>query len=183
MATDPTTTIPTRRALLAGAPAAAAGALAVAGIANTVAIGMSKAEVDPIFEVIERHRAIAEAYHEAHEHFEAMDEKYPRPRMPMEFPLWPSDERIAWVTANSGPTGTPRDGAYHRWSNLSDDVEKVTEELGTVAPTTMAGVAALLGYWYEIMDESSDHFDSSATSDFLGRLADALEATTGDEVE
>jgi hypothetical protein len=53
-ATDHTTT---RRALLAGAPAAAAGALAVAGIANTVAIGMSKAEGDPMLVAVARYKA------------------------------------------------------------------------------------------------------------------------------
>jgi hypothetical protein len=65
MATDRTTTIPTRRALLVGAPAVAAGALAVAGIANTVAIGMSKADVDPVFALIEDHRAAVAEYNRA----------------------------------------------------------------------------------------------------------------------
>jgi hypothetical protein len=52
------TTSPSRRALLAGAPAAAAAALAGGTIANTVAIGMAKtAEVDPIFVAIEHERA------------------------------------------------------------------------------------------------------------------------------
>jgi hypothetical protein len=128
--------------------------------------------------VIERHRAVAEAYAEAHKHFEAMDALYPRPSMPREFALWPLDQRTAWVEANAGPTGTPRDDAYDRWSDLADDVEEVTEEFGAVAPTTMAGVAAVLGYWYEIMDDSSSHFDYAATVDFLGRLTDALEAAT-----
>jgi hypothetical protein len=52
------TTIPSRRALLAGAPAVAAAALAGGTAANAVAIGMAKAdEVDPIFAAIEAHRA------------------------------------------------------------------------------------------------------------------------------
>jgi hypothetical protein len=103
-----------------------------------------------------------------------MDELYPHPSMPMEFPLWPTDKRTAWVEANAGPTGTPRDGAYDRWSDLGADVEEVTEEFGAVAPTTMAGVAAVLRYWYEIMDDGSCHFDYRATVNFLGRLTDAL---------
>jgi len=76
----------------------------------------------------------------------------------------------------------PDGGGCDRWSDLGDEVEKVTEEFGTVAPTTMAGVAAVLRYWYEIMDDGSSHFDYSSTVDFLGRLADALEAATSDEV-
>jgi hypothetical protein len=52
------TTIPTRRALLAGAPAVAAAALAGATAINAVAIAEAKAaEVDPIFAIIERHGA------------------------------------------------------------------------------------------------------------------------------
>jgi hypothetical protein len=47
-----------RRALLAGAPAAAAGALLAGTAVNTVAIGRAKAdEVDPVFTVIAEHRA------------------------------------------------------------------------------------------------------------------------------
>jgi len=46
----------------------------------------------------------------------------------------------------------------------------------------MAGVAEVLGYWYEIMDDSSSHFDYAATVDFLGRLTDALEAATSSAV-
>jgi hypothetical protein len=63
-ATDSTTPIPTRRALLAGAPAvAAAAALAGGTVANAVAIGLPKAgEVDPIFAAIERERAAYAAY-------------------------------------------------------------------------------------------------------------------------
>jgi hypothetical protein len=45
-ATDNSTPIPTRRALLAGAPAAAAGALLAGTAANAVAIGMAKAGDD-----------------------------------------------------------------------------------------------------------------------------------------
>jgi hypothetical protein len=40
-------TIRSRRALLAGAPAVAAAALAIGGIANTVAIAMSKGSSEP----------------------------------------------------------------------------------------------------------------------------------------
>jgi hypothetical protein len=50
------TTTPSRRALLAGAPAVAAAALAGGAAANALAIAETKAaEVDPIFAVIKRH--------------------------------------------------------------------------------------------------------------------------------
>jgi hypothetical protein len=96
--------------------------------------------------------------------------------MPLEFPLWSVEERTAWVEANSGPTGTPRDAAYDRWNDLSDEMEIVTEELGTTAPTTMAGVATLLAYWSEIMgddgdDQRQDFYD---TQEFLERFAEAI---------
>jgi hypothetical protein len=48
----------TRRSLIAGAPAVAAAALAGGTAVNALAIAEAKAdEVDPIFEVIERHRS------------------------------------------------------------------------------------------------------------------------------
>jgi hypothetical protein len=58
-ATDSTTPIPTtRRALLAGAPAAAAAALASGAVANTVALGIPRTDgLDPIFAAIERERS------------------------------------------------------------------------------------------------------------------------------
>src|ERR1700754_4902469 len=56
-ATDSSTPIPTRRALLAGAPVAAAAALA----GGTVANGIARAgEIDPIFAVIAEHQAAFE---------------------------------------------------------------------------------------------------------------------------
>jgi hypothetical protein len=65
-ATERPTTTPSRRALLAGAPAAAAAALAGGTVANAVAIGMAKAaEVDPIFAILGEHRAATKAYVEA----------------------------------------------------------------------------------------------------------------------
>jgi hypothetical protein len=72
--TDSTTTIPTRRTLLAGAPAVAAGALAAGTVANAMVVAMGKAaEVDPVLDVIERHRVALEIQSEAHKHFSEMD--------------------------------------------------------------------------------------------------------------
>jgi hypothetical protein len=61
-ATRPDTTIPTRRALLAGAPAVAAAALAGGTVANALAIAEAKAaDADPIFAVIAEHQAAQKA--------------------------------------------------------------------------------------------------------------------------
>jgi hypothetical protein len=58
--------LPSRRALLAGAPVAAAAALAGGTVANAVAISVAKAgEDDPIFGVIAEHREAQEALHAA----------------------------------------------------------------------------------------------------------------------
>src|SRR5271165_1460977 len=65
-ATEQTTTNLTRRTALAGIAGAAA-----AGITPAIA-----ATTDPIFAVIECHRAALEIYDEAHEHFEAMNAAY-----------------------------------------------------------------------------------------------------------
>jgi hypothetical protein len=55
-ATELNTPISSRRALLAGAPAAATGALLAGTAVNAVAIGLATAaEVDPIFELIAKH--------------------------------------------------------------------------------------------------------------------------------
>jgi hypothetical protein len=68
-AENPSSTIPTtRRALLAGAPAVAAAALAGGTIANTVAIGTAKAaEIDPVYAAIQRVRDAHVVYSAASE--------------------------------------------------------------------------------------------------------------------
>lgn len=57
------TTIPTRRALLAGTPAAAAAALAAGTAVSGLAIARATpSEPDPIFAAIAEHRAAVKAY-------------------------------------------------------------------------------------------------------------------------
>jgi hypothetical protein len=68
-ATRPDTTIPTRRALLAGAPAAAV-ALAAGAVANGLAIAAaSPSAADPIFAMIEQHRKVWNERARLHELF------------------------------------------------------------------------------------------------------------------
>ena len=67
--------------MLAGAPAAAAAALAGGTVADAVAIGMAKAaEIDPIFEAIERERAAYAAYCVFDEARSQIGEKPPKGR-------------------------------------------------------------------------------------------------------
>jgi hypothetical protein len=55
-------TTTSRRALLAGAPAAAAGALAAGTVANAVALGTARAaEVDPMLAAVEQYKATVQA--------------------------------------------------------------------------------------------------------------------------
>jgi hypothetical protein len=96
------TTIPTRRALLAGAPAVAAAALAGATAINAVAIAEAKAaEVDPIFAIIERHGAALDHLQAARQRLKAMDKLYPREAFPAEWPSWSIEQRAAWNRSKS----------------------------------------------------------------------------------
>jgi hypothetical protein len=63
-----------------------------------------------------------------------------------------------------------RDVAYDRWNNQCEVVTQITEELVETTPTTMAGLAALLTYWSEIMDEDTADRDFLKTSEFLEKL-------------
>jgi hypothetical protein len=77
-ADSPNTTSPSRRALLSGAPVAAAAALAGGTVANAVAISMAKAGgVDPIFAVIAEHREAQEACAVAYEANDLDDDEDP----------------------------------------------------------------------------------------------------------
>jgi hypothetical protein len=59
----PTTTIPTRRALLAGAPVAAAAALTAGTAVNSLAVAVAASSApDPIFVAIAAYRAAVKAY-------------------------------------------------------------------------------------------------------------------------
>jgi hypothetical protein len=160
-----------RRAVLSGAIPAAAVALA----AGTALAIPRTDEVDPIFEVIERHRAALELFDETHEHFEEMSNLYPIEPNPEDFPTWPMEKKMAWNEAEAARRkGSPRDIAYHRWDDQSDVVDRITDELVATTPTTAAGVAALISYWSEIMDEETINRDLQGTQEFLEKLGEAL---------
>jgi hypothetical protein len=115
-ATKSTTPIPSRRALLAGAPAVAAAALAAGGAVNIVAVAMARPSgVDPIFAVIAEHRAIMRAWRDAFD-MEEMTEH-----------------------------GTPeREAACAAIDAECEREETAMHAVLTAQPTTIAGVVALL---------------------------------------
>jgi hypothetical protein len=179
MSQQSTTT--TRRAMLAGAPAAAAGALAAGTAVNAMAVAMAKAdEIDPIFAVIERHREAVKVYSDLHEAFEAVDALLPHSPPPDDYWDWPKAQRDAWQARylaewEERARDIGRGVAYDRWSDQGDLVAKIAVEFHASPPTTMAGVAAVLAHWAEIMKEDGDHFDFYGTQEFLENLSAALE--------
>jgi hypothetical protein len=75
-ATEPVTTIPTRRTLLAGAPVAAAAALAAGTAVNSIAAAVAASSPpDPIFVAIAAYRAAVKAYSAACEADEDEDDE------------------------------------------------------------------------------------------------------------
>jgi hypothetical protein len=136
-ATRPDTTIPTRRALLAGAPAVAAAALAAGGIANSLAVSAAEkplsglapslaaaSEVDPIFAVIAEHRQAVKA--EAR----ALEDTF---------------------GFGGGPAEEPEDSPAHvaaeeRHSTASDRTQAAVWKLVEIEPTSAAGLRALMQY-------------------------------------
>jgi hypothetical protein len=180
-ATERPTTTPSRRALLAGAPAAAAAALAGGTVANAIAIGMAGASNgDPVFAVIERHREAMAREQLAHERFKALDNVYPHEPRPDDFFEWPIEQRCAWNEEQAARRrGSPREVAYHEWNDLSDATIGITEELVQTTPTTIAGIAAVLEYWAELMAHDGDggdfdFLDLDCGSRFLAGVASAL---------
>jgi hypothetical protein len=112
----PNTPIPSRRALLAGAPAVAAAALAAGGIANTLAIAGAAMPQDPIFAVIHEHRAHMKA------RADAMDAE------------------------DMADSDAEYEAALEAMNTASAAFEASIGKALTVQPMTIAGVAALLDH-------------------------------------
>jgi hypothetical protein len=131
--------------------------------------------------VIERHREAVRVYADVHNAFEALDATIPHEHIPQEEGFWdlPSKQRQAWFAAaharwEAKSKEAGRDVAYERFCEQGDLVAKITEEFAATPPTTMAGVAALLSYWSETMEEDSEHLDFHCTRDLLEGLSEAL---------
>jgi hypothetical protein len=50
----------------------------------------------------------------------------------------------------------------------------ITDELVATTPTTMAGIAALISFWSEIMDDETANRDFASTQEFLEKLGASL---------
>jgi hypothetical protein len=158
-----------RRALLAGAPAVAAAALAGGAVADCDAIA------DPIFAVIERHRKALDLEHAVHKHFLAMDALYPREDQPEEWPEWSTAQRTAWRDEEIARCeGNPRDLAYHRWSDQCDAVGAISAEIVDTGPVSTGGIAAVLAHWAAIADEDTVDRDFEATTRLMENVAETL---------
>ncbi len=125
-AENPNTTSPSRRALLAGAPAVAAATLAGGTVINALAIAEAKAAaVDPIFAVIAEHRA-------AQEDVDA--------------------------SCNATDLDIEEDPNKQRAMDRASGAEL---PLFTTAPTTIAGVVALLEYMGSDVHETNGEVDDN----------------------
>jgi hypothetical protein len=122
-----------RRALLAGAPVAAAASLAGGTVANAAGIGASKAgDVDPIFALIEKHKVACDAA-----------------------------RTIGDVLSDLHSDDPTENAARERFNKANDGERKVLVALLTCQPTTMAGIIAVLEHvgrvnwvWGEDDDET-----------------------------
>jgi hypothetical protein len=128
-----------RRALLAGAPAAAAGALAAGAAVNAVAVAIVKAaEVDPIFAAITEHRTAVEEYGA----------------------LCLAAAELMDFEPNKDPKS---DAAKAASDDGRDRMLDALHDLLTEEPTTLLGVAALLEYFSQ-----PDHGHDPEESILLG---------------
>jgi hypothetical protein len=121
-ATELNTPIPTRRALLAGAPVAAAAALAAGTSVNGLAAGLTtSSSTDPIFAVIAMHRtAIEECYRAV---------------------------MVSGTMVGGGPNKDPNyDSADKETRDASSREREALYDVLTTQPTTLAGVVALLAH-------------------------------------
>jgi hypothetical protein len=142
-ADSPNTTSPSRRALLAGAPAAAVAALAAGTVANGPAIAAAaRSAVDPIFAVIEAYERVVgqkSALYARSGEFEA---------------VLPEEQRT-WSIHFGGEDRWPPQGCADapEWIDNQLGVGEIVENqcdlevtLLTTAPTTIEGAIALLAH-------------------------------------
>jgi hypothetical protein len=142
-ADSPNTTSPSRRALLAGAPAVAVAALAAGTVVNGLAITAARpSATDPIFAVIEAH-------HRAMAHETACNRAVDRAEEAL------PEDQTTWCFCHSDDGWTPPDGCtdapewievQQRMSEAYDLRFDAVETLLTAEPTTLAGAIALLEY-------------------------------------
>ena len=130
---------------------------------------------DPIFAVIERHRAALDDQRAAREHLAAMAALYPPEQEPDGFwTEWSIEKRSAWRDAEYERTkGNPRRVAHSKWNDAVDAVWLLTDELLNTVPTTFAGIAAALVHWTDMADEDAADRDCQRAVEFMEYIAEA----------
>jgi hypothetical protein len=138
-ADSPNTTSPSRRALLAGAPAVAVAALAAGTVVNGLAITAARpSATDPIFAVIEAH-------HRSMAHETACNRAVDRAEEAL------PEDQTTWCFCHSDDGWTPPEGCMdapewievqQRMSEAYDLRFDAVETLLTAEPTTLAGAIA-----------------------------------------
>jgi hypothetical protein len=71
---------------------------------------------------------------------------------------------------------TPRDVAYKAWTEASTVKDALSKQIIETSPTTVAGVAAVIAHWSEVMDEEEHDRDFISTTEFLESLAEGVKA-------
>jgi hypothetical protein len=152
----------------------AIAALATAAVTAPVALAQS-AEIDPIFAAIKRHRAALAA-------MDATDEDALEEQFPHQIWSWSVGER----TPPEGCTDDPRwIEAQLAIGRVNDTHDEALAAMLSIAPTTVAGVAALLEYldtesyeppanYLEYFSDWNDDGVQEAMADFLPRTAATL---------
>jgi hypothetical protein len=174
-AEKPNTMSPSRRALLAGAPAAAAAALAGGTIANAVA---KAGEVDPIFALIEAYDRAASQETALYQAIAKLEEALPR-------------KQTSWHIHFGGEGRWPPEACTDapEWLNVQLAMGEVSDRMSdqmlallTTAPTTIDGVAALLERLEAAaFPEERDHPEAESLISTMGqwydeRVEDAADA-------
>ena len=90
-------------------------------------------------------------------------------------PKWSIEKRSAWRDAEYERTkGNPRRVAYSKWNDAVDAVWLLTDELLNTAPTTFAGIAAVLAHRADMAYEDAADQDFQRTGEFMEYIAEAV---------
>jgi hypothetical protein len=66
--------------------------------------------------------------------------------------------------------------AWSAWNKAGEVTDGLSKQLIETSPTTVAGVAAVLAHWSEVMDEDEHDRDFISTTEFLQSLAKGVKA-------
>jgi hypothetical protein len=174
------TTTPSRRALLAGAPAVAAAALAGGTAANVLATGLAKAaEADPVFAAIEREREAYAAYCAADELRERIEDRQPIPP--------PVRNGVPDYEANEKRRADPAHKVWwDEYCEAEADHDESIHELWdaradflTTQPTTMVGLRVYIDHIEGPLSAGEVEFDDEERALAFPTLAAAVRSLIG----